>query len=413
METIQQHKREISESFKKAASIRDLVELLNKIQNWEADNPFWKHKHKEITVKGIKYFLYNKEEKYSTFDIAKKSGGTRTINSPHKYLKKVQRLLNYCFQSVFTPMPQATGFVPGRSVVTNAQMHTGKKYVYNIDIKDFFPSISFFRVWAVLSKVNPFRLDNEVARIVANLCCNDGVLPQGAPTSPVISNIICMRLDRKMYFLSKELGFTYSRYADDITISSNQDIFSNEFKENISSIIKEEGFELNMKKERLQKFDVEESGKKIRQRQEVTGIIVNKKTNVSRRYIRDLRAALFNWEKHGYERASQQYRYFYRREKGFTRYKRREKGSKDYIITIPPFENFIGGKLEYLGMVRGKEDPTYIKMKLQFDTLCLRQETSLEELNKVLDIWDTYGMKRAMDYFYNRRNVVTPENGSA
>lgn len=403
MRYVKYNKREISESFKKASSIIDLVRLINKIQYWEADNPFLKHKPKEITVKGIKYFLYNKKGKYSTFEIAKKSGGTRTINSPHQYLKKVQRLLNYCFQSVYTPMPQATGFVPGRSVVKNAQMHIGKKYVYNIDIEDFFPSISFFRVWSVLAKVSPFQLDNEVARIVAILCCHEGSLPQGAPTSPIISNIVCTRLDRKMYFLSKKLGFTYSRYADDITISSNQDIFTNEFKGNIFSIIKKEGFEINIKKERLQKFDVEEDGKIIRQRQEVTGIIVNKKTNVPRHYIRDLRAALFNWEKHGYEQASQQYKYFYRREKGFTRYKGK----------IPPFENYISGKLEYLGMVRGKEDPTYLKLKLQFDTLCHHQETSLEELNYILDIWEVYGMKRAIDYFYNRRNVVNPENESA
>jgi RNA-directed DNA polymerase len=284
--------------------------------------------------------------------------------------------------------------------VTNAAMHVGKKYVYNIDIKDFFPSISFFRIWAVLSKVSPFLLDNEVARVIANLCCEDKCLPQGAPTSPMLSNAVCIRLDRKLYFLSKKMSFTYSRYADDITISSNEDIFSPEFRKTIFEIIEEEGFEINLKKERLQRNNVYDGDKIVRERQEVTGIIVNRKTNVPRSYIKNLRAALHNWDNQGYEKAASRYEYYYKREKGFVRYKGE----------IPPFENYISGKLEYLGMVRGKDDPTYRLLKVQFDTLCMKSDMEANELLEILQVWDDKGLKKAMDKFYNKQNLLQ-ENG--
>lgn len=400
MKFFKDNKQEIAANFKSVTSLKELVRLLNKIQTWEYDNPYWKKTPKPISEKALRYFLYKKKNKYRSFEIPKKSGGTRSIKAPHRYLKMIQRYLNLCFLSVFTPAPNVTGFVPGKNVVTNAAMHTGKKYVYNIDLKDFFPSISFFRVWAVLSKVPPFRLDNEVARIIANLCCDDECLPQGAPTSPILSNAVCMRLDRKLYNLAKEMDFTYSRYADDITISSNTNIFSPEFREKIFTFIKEEGFEVNLKKERLQKNNVVVGGELIRERQEVTGIIVNRKTNVSRSYIKNLRAALHNWELKGYDQAVAKYEYYYQREKGFIRYKGE----------TPPFENYIAGKLEYLGMVRGKEDSTYRLLKIQFDSLCMKAEVEADELLEILEIWEEKGIKKAMDKFYNRQNLLA-ENG--
>lgn len=386
--------QEIATAFKAISSLEELVVLLNRIQAWEHDNPYWKQKPRPITVQALKYFLYARQDKYQTFEIPKKSGGTRTIKAPHRYLKMIQRYLNICLLAVFTPAPNVTGFVPGRNVVTNARMHTGKKYVYNLDLKDFFPGISFFRIWAVLTKVPPFRLDPEMARIVANLCCDNRCLPQGAPTSPVLSNAVCMRLDRKLYNLSRMLNFTYSRYADDITISSNEDIFYPQFRTLVFDIIEQEGFEVNLNKERLQKYNVIEDGALIRERQEVTGIIVNQKANVSRAYIKNLRAALHNWQFKGYEQAVAKYQYYYQREKGFVRYRGE----------IPPFENYLAGKLEYLGMVRGKTDPTYRLLKLQFDTLCMKTDLTADELLEILQTWDEQGIKKAMDQFYNRQN---------
>ena len=420
-QTVRIYKKEIVERFKACQTIEDLADLLNQIDAWQHAKPdnvrpsqagsvlkienvmsaedmvsLGIYFHKDMSIKAVKYFLYAKKNKYRTFEIAKKSGGTRTIKSPHPFLKRIQRLLNICFHACFYPMPTATGFVPGRSIVTNAQKHTGKKYVYNIDLKDFFPSINFGRVRAVLHKVPPFQLHADIAHIVANLCCEKGCLPQGAPTSPTLSNIVCQRLDAKLYHLSQEMNFTFSRYADDITISCNKNIFTEAFKIKLLAIIEAEGFQINPKKERLQRNHVKkEDGTYIRERQEVTGIIVNEKTNVPRHFVRNLRATIHNWEKYGYEIAAMLHRHFYPREKGFLRY-----GG-----TIPAIEEVVHGKIEYLGMVKGKEDDTYRLMKLQFDSLCIKKEMTAEDLEIILDIWKKHGIKKAADRFYSRKNL--------
>ena len=396
MRLTQEQKEEIKGEFTACKTVEELVSLLNKINGWRHKDPHWQFPQKEITIKNLKYFLYSKTlVKYHTFEIPKKSGGTRKITQPKPFLKLVQRLLNECFHACFTPMPTATGFVPGRSIVDNAKKHTGRKYVYNIDLKDFFPSINFFRVRAMLAQVPPFKIDQSIATIIANLCCYNNSLPQGAPTSPVISNFVCKRLDAKFYKLSKKENFTFSRYADDITISSDKNIFSEDFKNKIKEIIEDEGFHLNEKKERLQRNNVKSKGEVIRERQEVTGIVVNKKTNVSRHFIRNLRATLHNWKKNGYTSASAQHQLYYYREKGFLRYN----GS------IPSLEQVVGGKIEYLGMVRGKDDLTYIDLKIRFDSLCMKESYSEIEFEEIIKIGETQGLKAAMDKFYNRKNL--------
>ena len=406
MTLTEQQKREIQSEFTSCKSIEELVCLLNKINTWRyINNPQWIYLQKEISVQSLKYFLYGKKNWYSTFEIKKKSGGTRKITSPDQFVKQIQRLLNICFDACFTPMPTATGFVAGRSIVDNAKKHVGRKYVYNIDLKDFFPSISFHRVRAVLAKVPPFKLDHDLASIIANICCHEGSLPQGAPTSPTLSNFICKKLDAKLYRISKLQNFTFSRYADDITISTNKNIFTEDFKSQIATIIKEEGFELNSKKERLQRNNVKSPLKKsgyIRERQEVTGIIVNEKPNVSRHFIRTLRATLFNWEKDGYEFTSLKHQKYYTREKGFLKYNG----------AIPPIEEVVGGKIEYLGMVRGKEDNIYRLMKLQFDELCKQQKYTNQYFENILAIFDKDGVKKAADHFYNRKNLI-PKHGQS
>jgi len=391
----------ISKKLRAASSIEDLADVLNFVQEKlqkKKNTANARYTPKLVTSRILKYHLYSKKSKYQTFNIPKKSGGHRVIQAPNRSLKKIQRLLNHCFQEMYSPYPQTTGFVPKRSVVSNAQHHIGKKYIYNIDLKDFFPRISFLRVWGFLSKVEPFQLDNEVARIIASLCCHEEKLPQGAPTSPTLSNMICMRLDRRFYQLSQKLDFTYTRYADDITISSNENIFSDKFKKRIKEIIGEEGFKLNPKKERLHKYNVVENGILIREKQEVTGIIVNEKTNVNRKYIKDIRAILYNWRVNvdkygflnGYEKTVAKYQHFYQREKGIIRHKG----------NIPPMENYLHGKIQYLGMVRGKEDPTYKKMMLKLDSLRLGKEMSLEDLKEILILWKEEGIEKAMNKFY-------------
>ena len=229
-----------------------------------------------------------RDSHYHQFEIPKKSGGTRVITAPGGELKRVLKVLAYVLNyQFFVPAP-VMGFVEGCSIATNAAEHTGKSYVLNIDLKDFFPSI---RKRMVLSALKRHGIDDEVARLIARLSCHvpeDGgeeCLPQGAPTSPILSNFACIHMDVRLSGLAQSLGLTYTRYADDITFSSNHNVFREDgpFWEKLRSIISECGFTLNEKKTRLLRpWD----------RQEVTGLTVNGKVNVSRRYLKNLRAEL-------------------------------------------------------------------------------------------------------------------------
>ena len=337
---------EILTQLQQGQKIEDLVELLNhviKLQN-EKD----KTTYKPLTNKRVKFYYANINKRYVNFEIPKKTGGKRTITAPDKYLKKVQRRIDLILRLLFVPKPAAHGFLANRSIVSNAKIHVGKKYVLNIDLKDFFPSVHFGRIRAVL-QLYPFRLKPEYAHVVANFCCFESKLPQGAPTSPIITNIVCQKLDYKLVQLAKEHHCYFTRYADDITFSCDKARFDDEFLKKLEEIVKAEGFVINEKKTRIQKRAF---------RQEVTGVTVNEKLNLQPDYIRNVRAMLHNWEKYGYEIANAKFAKFYPKEKGFLRNK-----------IIPPLESVVSGKIMFLGMVRGKEDALYLRYSNQLKTL--------------------------------------------
>ena len=166
----------------------DLVELLNKVKRGALGD-----KAHPFQLKQITYYCNPKRSdirRYVNFSIPKKSGGAREISAPVRGLKSILFSLNTILQTIYTPSKFAMGFAQGRSVVDNAKIHIGQRYVYNIDLKDFFPSIDKSRVWARL-KCAPFNFSDEIANTIAGLCSirteKDGVerfvLPQGAPTS--------------------------------------------------------------------------------------------------------------------------------------------------------------------------------------------------------------------------------------
>jgi hypothetical protein len=447
-------------------------------------------------------------ERYHSFTLKKKSGGTRTIHAPVNGLKAIQRSLAFILQCVFEPHPAANGFVMGKSIVDNAKIHVGNNYVYNIDLKDFFPSIDQARVWKCL-QLAPFNLSDSVAlteeeklnatqtgirkfrtdhseeiyykieeggkiwiiddntgnfkrykdrltahiprpeqmlqldnseimaqhqayqkekeeiliedfkryildadnrrillnqsksrqrlaSIIAMLCCTEmdverknkitgdwetckrNVLPQGAPTSPVITNIICYKLDRRLSGLAKRFGLKYSRYADDITFSSMHNVYQPEsaFLNELHRIISDQNFHIKESKTRLQKDGY---------RKEVTGLLVNEKVNVQRRYIKQLRMWLYYWERYGYERASGFFLQQYIADKGHV------KNGK------PDMANVISGKLDYLKMVKGADNELYLKLKSRFEKLTGYKDP----INQLLNVWENDGIEKAMDVYYN------------
>ncbi|MDO4511357.1 MAG: reverse transcriptase domain-containing protein, partial [Bacteroidales bacterium] len=343
------NKAEISTRLSKVKSLSDFVKLLNYIKLEE----FGTLSHR-VTEKQLLHFSSPKiaKNRYKTFQIRKKSGGLREINAPCYKLKMILNLINIVFKNVYTPSKAANGFSEGRSIVSNAAIHTGHHYVFNTDLENFFPSIPQARVWKRL-QLPPFNLPAEVANVVAGLCCHTNadssqcVLPQGAPTSPILTNAICDKLDRRLNGVARRFGLHYSRYADDITFSSMHNVYhkNGDFIKEITRIITQQGFTINEKKTRLQRDG---------ERQEVTGLTVNDTVNVARKYVRDLRCILHVWEKEGYGKA---YSYFYPH----------YKDAKGYIKKGEPvMENVIDGKLNYLRMVKGQDNSTYQKLLNRF-----------------------------------------------
>lgn len=279
-------------SLKSSKSIHDFSHLLN------------------FSAKTLTSVIYgiSEEDRYSKFEIPKKNGEKRTIYAPAPKLKLVQqkllRILEACESEInngkFSP---SHGFQKGKSIFTNAKIHRNKKIVINIDIKDFFPSINFGRIRGFFISNKNYKISPEVSQIIAHICCHKKHLPQGAPTSPIISNIICHVLDMNMLNLAKKYKFDYSRYADDITLSTNQEALpdsvvycqSDDEKwvagAEIIKIFKKTGFEINHKKTRVQFRN---------SRQEVTGLSVNKIVNVKIDYRKKARAMLHSLVRNNY-----------------------------------------------------------------------------------------------------------------
>jgi len=312
----------------------------------------------DITEKQLIYYLYiiPENRRYNQFEIPKKSGGSREILAPATALKIIQKKLNQVLQSAYNPKPSAHGFIIGKSIVSNALLHKKKRYVLNIDLKDFFPTINFGRVRG-LFMAPPYNLNPDVATILAQICCYKGSLPQGAPTSPIISNMICAKLDSKLQILAKVHRSTYSRYADDITFSTSRPKFPKglgyyseetgklEIGDELKTIIIQNGFEINENKNRLQHYS---------KRQEVTGLTVNIFPNVQRSYVHEIRGMLHAWEKYGYDAAENTYR---------IKYASKHSENKRRMIS---FKRVVQGKLNFLKMVKGESNRVYLNLLMWF-----------------------------------------------
>ena len=344
---------------KRAAELNskeDLLLLLNEIVKDELgkDDAF------SFSMKQLTYYSNpnNVRGRYRHFSIPKKSGGKRNIAAPTKGLGNILYYVNILLKAIYQPSDYAMGFVEGRSVVDNAMRHIGQNYVFNTDLENFFPSIEQPRVWKRL-QLNPFNFKQPIANILAGLCCikeknDDGtvkyILPQGAPTSPLITNAICDTLDRRLSGLARRFNLHYSRYADDITFSSMHNVYKEDgvFRTELKRIIEDQNFKMNEAKTRLQK---------IGERQEVTGLTVSNKVNASTAYVAEVRNLLHIWEKYGYNEAYKRFYPKYKESKGHVK-----KGE-------PLLENVLYGKLQYLKMVKGYKDPVYAALQARYDKL--------------------------------------------
>ncbi|WP_394181042.1 reverse transcriptase domain-containing protein [Marinomonas posidonica] len=248
----------------------------------------------KVTPKHLTYIAYHLDEiyKYSEFEIPKKSGGFRKISAPHIPIKILQKKLSDFFQCCFEEILYLNnvnnkiihGFIKEKSISTNASLHLNKRYLLNIDIEDFFSSIHFGRVFGYLTKNRNFQFKSDVAKIISALSCYKGVLPQGSPLSPVLSNLIFQPCDIALLNYAKKNSITYTRYADDLTFSSDRPFDKDKLLQDIEECIARYDFKINSKKTRFQSFH---------ERQSVTGITTNKKLNVSKEYYKKVRSLVF------------------------------------------------------------------------------------------------------------------------
>jgi RNA-directed DNA polymerase len=250
---------------------------------------------------GLSFVLYKipNENKYTEFEIPKRGGGKRLIRAPQPRLALLQRrladILYDCLDELKDGSPPlrrslAHGFEKKRSIITNASLHKRRRYVLNLDLEDFFPSINFGRVRGFFLKDKHFALQPKVATILAQIACHNNELPQGSPCSPVVSNLVGHLLDTRLARFARMHKCTYSRYADDITFSTSRKNFPPELASLVPGTkyewqlgaelrgkIEHSGFKINDKKTRMQFRG---------SRQVTTGLMVNEKVNIRPEYWR-------------------------------------------------------------------------------------------------------------------------------
>jgi V8-like Glu-specific endopeptidase len=288
----------------------------------------------------------------------------RIINSPFFRLKSIQNNLKNEFENIYKPRKSVYGFIKNRSIKENAENHLNKRYVFNIDLQSFFGTITNKRVRFLLQS-SPFNFPPIVAYAISRLVCFQGYLPQGSPCSPIISNMIAHRMDGELTYLAKNNNATYTRYVDDITFSFTKrfkalprdiiDFSNGELNVGIklNDIITSNGFIINQSKVRL--------GKKSN-RMEVTGITVNEKLNVPRKYIRKIRTLIHLIEKYGEEEANI----------AFSKFKR-SRASKH----SPKIEQAIFGMLTYLAQIIGNDSIVYYNLAKKYNSFNFKNKLNL------------------------------------
>ena len=324
----------------------ELIKKFHKVENFDTLADLL-----ELNTHGLKRMLneiFNKEKHYEEFLIKKKSGGERQILAPDPKLKLIQRRIAYVLSLLYIGRSSVHGFRRGKNIVTNAEKHVRRKVLLNIDLENFFPTIHFGRIRGIL-QTRPYSLSKEGATIIAGFCCYKSKLPQGAPTSPIVSNMICSKLDYDLQKLAYDEHCTYSRYADDIVFSTaarngfSQNMLeggASEWKAGLelNEFIAENGFIINCQKTRVRFYT---------ERQEVTGLVVNKFPNVKREFVREIRMMLHIWKKFGLEAANRKYM---------------DLCSKDFYHSL-------NGKINFLKLIKTKENNTYKVLAEKFNGL--------------------------------------------
>jgi RNA-directed DNA polymerase len=316
--------RHQAKAFRKAKNLHALSRILN------ISTPF--------------LHVFAKNPRYQKFYITKTNGKQRLIENPNDPLKKLQQKIAFFLSAIyFEKKPDcAHGFIKaaadepkGRGIYTNALQHAGNKWVFNLDLRDFFHSITRNQV-KLFFRQYPMRFSKNAADTLAGICTYQGRLPMGAPTSPVLSNLVCIKLDKKMMALSADKKWIYTRYADDLTFSGKKQ-FKKKHIQAIRHIIREIGFTIN--EDKVQKWKKGETP-------EITGLILkNKKPDLKDTYLEDLQRDIDI--------------YYYLQSQPLK--DRRIFANKQ----LTSYRKSIIGQINFVGQVKGKKHKAYKKLAKQ------------------------------------------------
>jgi len=330
---------------KLSRSEEDSLSIFSELESGEDVARFF-----EIPYGQLLYLLYKKadERKYISFYIRKKTKGRRTISKPQKGIDILQKKLKPFLDSYYRVKAPVHGFVKGKSIVSNASVHKKHKYILNVDLADFYGTINYGRVRGIFL-ATPFKFGEKAASVLAQLICFQNKLPQGACTSPVVSNLVAANLDKRLVALAKRYHCQYTRYADDITISCNKKTFPHSlatYEGNnpltgetivgklLEDTIDSAGFKVNHSKVRLQIPYI---------RQSVTGLTVNEFPNVNRDFIRSVRAMLHDWKTNGLLVAEKNY---------IAKHPHKKIDNPEKKLNGSYFLKVFYGKLSFIKMVR-------------------------------------------------------------
>lgn len=237
--------------------------------------------HLRLSEELIRYCYSRSDYLYNIYGIPKKNGGTRIIAQPSRELKAIQAWILRNILDKLSASEVSKGFEKGVSIRDNAIPHIGSTYILNIDLKDFFNEIEARKIYTIFKSVG---YKKSIAAIFTNICTYKGYLPQGSPTSPKLANLVCAQLDSRIAGYAGPRGMLYTRYADDITLSSQSQKHIQNARHFLGTVIAEEGFRINKKK-------VSIAGP--RKRKEVTGLIITEdRVTLGRVFYRKMRAML-------------------------------------------------------------------------------------------------------------------------
>lgn len=348
-----------------------------------------------LSAAELKKIWWYRSSMYVSFKIPKSEGKDREINAPNRRLKYLQRRIKTLLDELYIVRNPVHGFVQDRSVKTNAASHMNRRHVVNLDIKDFFPSITENRITGLLRSIG---VERRVAEIIARICCRNGTLPQGAPSSPVLSNMICFRLDNDLRKIAYKSRSIYTRYADDITFSAFQaptTLFSGAIPasgrfspevlaKDLLDAFANNGFSIHPEKAHYADRNA---------RRMVTGLKINEVINIDRRYIRNLRAALNVVEKEGHDKAQ-------------AIFEEKYNGKSNLALHLR-------GKLNWIKFIKGPTDPTVRGIISRFNTCYPKFQLEIKPTQEDMlkrSVWiveDGDGMDQGSCFFLKNVGLVT------